>query len=80
MAIGQFYHALLNGLAKNKLDNSTYAILEFNPYVTPNTLEVVKYYDTAEGHLKAWLSQHPANPSEPHHRLGNAICQLGGHR
>ncbi|KAI1362247.1 Lactonase, 7-bladed beta-propeller-domain-containing protein [Xylaria arbuscula] len=43
--------------------NSTYAILEFNPYVTPNTLEVVKYYDTADGHLKAWLSQHPTNPS-----------------
>lgn len=45
-------------------DNSTYAILEFNPYVTPNTLEVSGYYDTSEGNLKAWLSRHPVNPSQ----------------
>ncbi|KAI0425073.1 putative isomerase YbhE [Xylaria sp. FL1042] len=43
--------------------NSTYAILEFNPYVTPNTLEVVKYYDTFDRNLKAWLNRHPDNPS-----------------
>ncbi|KAI1273107.1 putative isomerase YbhE [Xylaria sp. FL0933] len=43
--------------------NSTYAILQFNPYITPNTLEVVKYYNTSDGNLKAWLNRHPVNPS-----------------
>ncbi|KAI0964797.1 putative isomerase YbhE [Xylaria arbuscula] len=43
--------------------NATYAVLEFNPYVTPNTLEVIKYYDTSDGNLKAWLNRHPDNPS-----------------
>lgn len=47
-----------------RTDNSTYSILEFNPYVTPNTLQVAGYYDTADGNLKAWLSRHPVNPSE----------------
>lgn len=45
-------------------DNSSYAILEFNPYVTPNTLRVANYYNTSEGNLKAWLSRHPVNPSK----------------
>jgi hypothetical protein len=44
-------------------DNSSYAVLEFNPYVTPNTLKVAGYYNTSEGNLKPWLSRHPINPS-----------------
>lgn len=46
------------------LDNSSYAVLEFNPFVTPNTLEVLEYYNTTEGNLKAWLSRHPINQSK----------------
>ncbi|KAK7755015.1 hypothetical protein SLS62_003099 [Diatrype stigma] len=43
--------------------NSSYAVLEFNPFVTPNTLEVLEYYNTTEGNLKPWLSRHPTNPN-----------------
>lgn len=31
--------------------------------MTPNTLEVLEYYNTTEGNLKPWLSRHPTNPS-----------------
>ncbi|KAH8880873.1 putative isomerase YbhE [Thozetella sp. PMI_491] len=43
--------------------NATYSVLEFDPYVTPNTLKVVNYYNTCEGNLKPWLSRHPVNPN-----------------
>jgi hypothetical protein len=32
--------------------------------VTPNTLQVLSYYNTSEGNLKPWLNRHPINPSE----------------
>ncbi|WWD08726.1 hypothetical protein V865_006839 [Kwoniella europaea PYCC6329] len=41
--------------------NSTYAVLEFNPFVEPNTLIVAARYNTSDGNLKAWLSRHPIN-------------------
>ncbi|ODN74348.1 hypothetical protein L202_06764 [Cryptococcus amylolentus CBS 6039] len=41
--------------------NSSYAVLEFNPFVTPNTLKVAARYNTSEGNLKPWLSRHPIN-------------------
>ncbi|KAI1874111.1 uncharacterized protein JN550_002690 [Neoarthrinium moseri] len=43
--------------------NSSYAVLEFNPFVTPNTLKVLNYFNTSEGNLKAWLNRHPINPN-----------------
>nr|XP_019050072.1 hypothetical protein I302_00493 [Kwoniella bestiolae CBS 10118]OCF29002.1 hypothetical protein I302_00493 [Kwoniella bestiolae CBS 10118] len=41
--------------------NSSYAVLEFNPFVEPNTLKVAARYNTSDGNLKAWLSRHPIN-------------------
>ncbi|WWC98994.1 hypothetical protein V866_005888 [Kwoniella sp. B9012] len=41
--------------------NSSYAVLEFNPFVKPNTLKVAARYNTSDGNLKAWLSRHPIN-------------------
>nr|XP_019004539.1 uncharacterized protein I203_02659 [Kwoniella mangroviensis CBS 8507]OCF68000.1 hypothetical protein I203_02659 [Kwoniella mangroviensis CBS 8507] len=41
--------------------NSSYAVLEFNPFVEPNTLRVAARYNTSDGNLKAWLSRHPIN-------------------
>ncbi|WRT66046.1 uncharacterized protein IL334_002998 [Kwoniella shivajii] len=53
-------------------DNSSYAVLEFNPFVKPNTLKVAARYNTSEGNLKPWLSRHPINSRCNDHAVPNA--------
>ena len=44
-------------------DNRTTEVLRFNPFVFPNTLELVSTSDGGDAEDKAWLSRHPVNPS-----------------
>ncbi|KAI1322373.1 Lactonase, 7-bladed beta-propeller-domain-containing protein [Xylariaceae sp. FL0255] len=59
--------------------NSTYSVLEFNSYVTPNTVKIFGHYDTSEGNTKAWLSRHPVNPNIILGSNDHAVANKPGH-
>ncbi|KAI5478345.1 hypothetical protein MNV49_005196 [Pseudohyphozyma bogoriensis] len=43
--------------------NRTTEVLRFNPFVEPNTLELVSRSDGGDPENKAWLIRHPVNPN-----------------